>query len=404
MIGKIVNTKTLSNTQLQKAQKRIQNEVKKKGYCFMKKIYANYCDDELWMIRENEWVEELQPVRESQFTLGNGYIGSRGVLEEIPRDAIPGTYIAGVYDALTSQVAELVNFPNAIYFKLTASGEKLDVSAMDIVKHQRMLNMKKGVLIRHTQYGNRKGHRFDYQSLRFISMKDKNIGVMQIAVTPLDSACDFDINTAIDTSVINSGTMTEGDKKHFKVCELGQTNNAGYLVLETLQKKYGVIQWGGFYYEIAGKKVYSKDSVLRLKVRKGEQVVFTKVFYTGHYSLGEDTDRAKIKKDTEKTFNRVFRKKIKTVIDEHIAEWDSLWKISDIVIKGTASIQQNVRFNIYHMLICGTCDDGASSIGARTLSGEGYRGHVFWDTEIFMFPFYLYTNPEAAPGKGRCPG
>jgi len=67
-----------------------------------------------------------------------------------------------------------------------------------------------------------------------------------------------------------------------------------------------------------------------------------------------------------------------------------------VQVRGTQNLQQNLRFNIYHMLICGHYDGGFSSIGARMLSGEGYKGHVFWDTEIFVLPFYLHTNPAVA--------
>ena len=135
-----------------------------------KDFYSQYIKDELWLIKETEWVKEIQRVREAQFALGNGFLGVRGVLEEIPSESRPGTYIAGVYDRLMSQVAELVNFPNPFNFKLTVRGEKLDVNAMDVVSHTRILNLKKAVLARRTEYKNSKGNRFDYQSLRFISM------------------------------------------------------------------------------------------------------------------------------------------------------------------------------------------------------------------------------------------
>ena len=111
-----------------------------------KDFYSQFKEDDLWLIKETEWVNELQNVREAQFALGNGYLGTRGVLEEIPSDARPGTYIAGIYDKLMAQVTELVNFPNPFNFKLTVKGEKLDVNAMDVVTHTRALNLKKQFL------------------------------------------------------------------------------------------------------------------------------------------------------------------------------------------------------------------------------------------------------------------
>ncbi len=358
--------------------------------------YYQYIKDELWLIKETEWVSNLQNIREAQFALGNGYLGTRGVLEEIPSEARPGTYIAGIYDKLMSQVTELVNFPNPFNFKLTVKGEKLDVNAMDVVTHTRTLNLKKALLVRRTEYKNSKENRFDYQSLRFFSMDDKNIGVMQIALTPLDSECVLDVNTGIDTSACNTGAVTEGSKRHFRVRELGQDNNAGYLVAETLQKKYGLIYWSGFYYQAGTKKTYAKDNIFQLKVKKGQTVVFTKVIHLSSYLVKKNSNIAKLRQFAFKKFNHSFRAQFKSLLNKHIKAWEKLWEIADVQIKGTISIQQNLRFNIYHMLICGHDDNGVSSVGARTLSGEGYKGHIFWDTEVFMFPFYLYTRPQIA--------
>ncbi len=76
-----------------------------------KDIYSSYIDDDLWLIKETGWVRDSQSVLETQFSLANGYLGTRGVYEEIPYDCVPGTYIAGIYDKMASQVSELVNFP-----------------------------------------------------------------------------------------------------------------------------------------------------------------------------------------------------------------------------------------------------------------------------------------------------
>ncbi|UCC95710.1 MAG: glycoside hydrolase family 65 protein [Candidatus Omnitrophota bacterium] len=360
----------------------------------MKDFYSQYAGDELWFIKETEWVRTLQNIRESQFAQGNGYLGTRGILEEIPYDAIPGTYITGLYDKMGSQVDELVNLPNPINFRFTIKGEKLDVIAMDTIWHKRILNMKKAVLVRHTLYKDAKGRQYDYQSLRFLSFHNKNIGVMQIALTPLDAGCVLDINTGIDTSVSNMGGISEGRKRHFRVRELGQSHNAGYLVIDTLEKKHTVVFWAGFSYELNGRKIFAKDNVFRLRVKKNQTLIFTKIFCMKHFPYQEN--HSSYKNDAFKIFYKAFRTKFSILLDAHMGAWQKLWKRSDVVIAGTANLQQNLRFNIYHMLICAHCDEGLSSIGARSLSGEGYRGHIFWDAEIFLMPFYLFNLPRVA--------
>jgi kojibiose phosphorylase len=360
----------------------------------MKNSYSHYLDDDLWQIEELEWVKSLQSIRESQFALGNGYFGTRGLLEEVPYDAMPGTYISGVYDKMHAQVAELVNLPNAFNFRFTAKGEKLGMVAMDVLRHKRVLNLKKGLLIRHTLYQNSKKARFDYKSLRFVSMDCKNIGVMQISLTALDGPCEIDLNSGIDTSVSNAGVLTEGQKRHFRTKELGQTHNAGYLIVDTLEKKHTVVYWAGFYYEVGNKKIFTRDNVFSLKLKKNQTVTFTKVFYLKRFPC--DNNLTQYKKETFKAFSQAFHANFADLIRNHIQAWKKLWEKADIIIEGTANLQQNLRFNIYHMLICAHADGGFSSIGARTLSGEGYRGHIFWDAEIFLLPFYLFTLPEVA--------
>jgi len=360
----------------------------------MKNLYEDYINDPLWLIQEHKFVRGLQSIRESQFSQGNGYIGTRGIYEEIPYDSIPGTYVAGIYDEMSAQVSELVNLPNPINFKFTIAGEKLDVIAMDIISHNRVLNMKKALLVRNTLYKDSKGRRYNYQSIRFVSQHNKNIGVMQVALTALDSSPTIDINTGIDTSVSNAGMLSEGRKKHFRIWELGQHRNAGYIVCDTFEKKWTIINWAGFYYTINGKRKVAKDNVFQLKLKKNQTAVFTKVFFIKHFPRRENNNLQK--KSSFAVFSKAFRTDFSTLLKNHINVWEKLWKRADVVIEGTANIQQNMRFNIYHMLISAHCDEGFSSIGARTLSGEGYRGHIFWDAEIFLLPFYLFTFPKVA--------
>lgn len=360
----------------------------------MEDIYTSYTSDEAWLIKDAEWDRPLQSIRESQFSLGNGYIGTRGVLEDIPYDALPGTYIAGVYDKMGSQVDELVNLPNPVNFKFTIEGQKLDVIAADVLSHKRALNMKKGLLLRHNIYRDAHKRRYDYQSLRFISMQQKNTGVIRIALTSLDQDCIVDINTGIDTSIANAGILSEGKKRHFRVRELGQQDKAGYLTIETYDKKHIIIYWSGFYYQINGEQVYAEDNVFQLKLKQNQTAIFTKIFSIKDYPYKQGHTDYRRKSFT--IFKDVFHKSFSVLLKGHISAWDKKWKKADVVIKGTANLQQNLRFNIYHMISCGLSGNGTASIGARTLSGEGYRGHIFWDTEIFLFPFYLFNYPEMA--------
>jgi len=357
--------------------------------------YSKYGSQDLWTIKEFGFNQDIQNIREAQFSLGNGLLGTRGVLEENPQGAMPGTYIAGIYDRLTSQVAELVNFPNPFFFKFIVKGEKFGAVAMDVLDHQRVLNMRDGVLIRRTVYSDSRNRRFDYQSIRFLSMYDKNIGVMQMVLMPLDDDAQIELQTGIDVSVYNSGTITEGVKRHFYAFELAQEDHSEFRIFETLEKHQKIIYRTGFYYQIGKKKVFSQNNVLTLKLKKKQMAIFTRIFYI--CPIGEGEDRLKeMRISSKKKFDKAFRGRFDTLIKKHTEKWHKLWDVADVEIEGTADIQKNLRFNIFHMLICVHEDDGFSSVGARTLSGEGYRGHIFWDAEIFLLPFYAHVIPKVA--------
>ena len=361
----------------------------------MADYYAKYKSEDLWCIKSGTFDTEIQNIRETQFALGNGYLGSRGILEEIPKGAWAGTYIAGVYDHITSQVSELVNFPNPFFFKFSVKGEKVGAVAMDVLQHQRVINMRDGLLVRRTVYSDSKKRRYDYQSIRFLSMHDKNIGIMQISLTALDDNVEIEIQSGLDVTVHNRGTITEGNKRHFHTKELAQGDHDNYRLLETLEKHHQIIYRSGFYYTIGKKKIYAPDDILKLKLRKNKTIVVTKVFCIG--ACGDKKkDLIKLQKSSKTKFNKAFHGKFETLVKNHQEELRKLWDVADIEIGGTADIQKNLRFNIFHMLTCSHFDNGFSSIGARTLSGEGYRGHVFWDTEIFMLPFYAYIVPKVA--------
>lgn len=361
----------------------------------MKSRIKKYIPDEKWVISVNGWDRDTQSVRESQFTLGNGFIGSRGILEEIPYDAHPGTYIGGVYDRMGSKVSDLVNLPNPISFKISIEGEKLDVSIMPNIKHQRHLNMKHGILARHTIYETAYKDKMDYQSVRFFSMKDKNIAVMRVYLTPLNRPCTITIGSDIDTSVSNVSGISEGRKKHFKVKHVisSEEKHISYIEGQTLISKISVSYAHTLKISLGNKKWFSKEEDLVLKLKKGQTAVFTKFCSIFAQDEPESFD---IKNKTIKTLEKYIALGYDELMQRHCSTWEKLWRQSDIKIKGNQEIQRNLRFNIYHLLIAGIDNDGRSSIGAKTLSGEGYRGHIFWDSEIFMLPFFMFNNPEIA--------
>lgn len=359
----------------------------------MKDYFAHYLSEDRWQIFEKGWDPDLQNVRETQFSLGNGYVGSRGILEEIPAGAYPGTYIAGIYDRTGAQVTELINAPNPVDLRIVAQGEKLAVSAMDVLEHSRILDLRKGLLWRRTIYSNSKKKRFDYQSLRFFSVDDPHIGTMQIYLTPLDGATNITVQTTIDCSVTNKGVLTEGKKRHFQIAEVSGSKDLSYLCTRTFEKEVSIAYASSLRVRKGRKSYRTSDRMVRLRLKKGQTVGLTRIFsiYTS-FDIGSD----KVKSPTIKSLRKAAKFGFERLLDDHTKRWAENWKSANIEIKGDPDVERALRFNIYHLLIAAYPNDGRVSIGARSLSGEGYRGHIFWDTEIFILPFFIYTNPRVA--------
>ena len=359
----------------------------------MKDHFAKYRPGDSWLIKEDKWDKKMQPSRESQFALGNGFIGSRGIMEEIPFGARPGTYIAGLYDKTGAQVTELVNLPNPINLRIIAGGEKLGAGTMDILEHERNLDMRHGLLTRHTVYQNSHKKRFDYQSLRFVSMRNKHIIAMQLYITPLDEQTTFTVENLLDLSVANVGFLTEGNKKHFRIEDVSQFETGEYLAVKTLEKDTLVAYGKSLIIEKSGFTRFAKHVTAQIKLRKNQTACITNIFSI----FTADNKRAKTIKPVVKGFlKKSSNIGFEGMLQEHIVSWDRLWSVSGIKIKGAPQDEKSLRFNTYHLLICGREGSGESSIGAKTLSGEGYRGHIFWDAEIFILPFFLYTRPKVA--------
>ncbi len=346
-----------------------------------------------WLIKEKKWERKLQQVRETQFTLGNGYICSRGILEEVPYDSTPGTFINGIFDRTGAQITELVNFPNPLIFRFDAYGEKLDPIATDIVHHQRILDLKKAELFRHTIYKTTHKKRIDYRSRRFISLHNKNLLVMEIELTPLDAAMTINVQTMIDTGVSNRGTVTEGRKRHYQPIDVKTAADVAYLCVETFEKKEKVAYAAAV--QICRKKCeqLETEQALNLRVRKGEKIFFRKFVAICNSS---EKSPAVLRRSTINILKRAVKRGFERLEKDHINEWVKKWDIADIKIEGDAEAAKALRFNMYHLLISSTEDNDDVSIGAKTMSGEGYRGHIFWDTELFILPFFIYTNPTIA--------
>jgi kojibiose phosphorylase len=253
--------------------------------------------------------------------------------------------------------------------------------------------MRHGLLVRKTLFTNSRGKRIEYRSLRFFSMHNKHVVVMRMYITPLDDSARFEFESSVDTEVTNKGYVTEGRKKHVHIYDFEKKGTANYLCLKTLEKETLLVYTSELRIKKGNKVFKPPRRALELYLKKGETIRITK-YFTVYTSL--DVAPKKIKKKSIEALEKAVKKGFYYLIKDHINSWNKRWMDADIEISADHDIERTLRFNIYHLLIAGNENNDNVSIGAKTLTGEGYRGHVFWDNEIFILPFFIYTNPNIA--------
>ncbi|MBD3271928.1 MAG: hypothetical protein GF384_05270, partial [Elusimicrobia bacterium] len=197
---------------------------------------------------------------------------------------------------------------------------------------------------------------------------------MQVYFTPLDAPISISVQHNVDDAVRNKGLVTEGRKKHFHIQEFSKHGSINYLAVKTFDQNITIACASMLKVE----RNYSRRSMphrtFEIRVNKGETICFTKYFSLhSSWHLNSNIVRSRAIKTCVKESRHSFGQLLKS----NTQAWNRKWNIADIMVRGPGAIDRALRFNIYHMLIVGNDDGGLSSIGAKTLSGEGYRGHVF---------------------------
>ncbi len=369
-----------------------------------------------WTVTESSWDPARANFHETIFTVGNGRLGTRGSLEERHLGAVTGTYLAGVYDGYDAAVTDLVNCPDWLATEVYVDGERLDTQSMTVVEHQRTLDLRTGVLHRDTVFANRAGHRFRLVTRRVASMADRDLCALRIEVTPLDADAQISVLTGIDGNRRNlerlladpHGTKYGYDRKwqkwslstHLAEREHGFDGDVGYLVTETIESKVTI----AYAYRLTLDAEPAQQSGVQRYEYVGSQLIFAG---TAGTTIGIDkligiaTSRDPGLAGTpleaaQAVLARHAGESVEEVQRASAEHWAQLWHDCDCEIDGDDHAALAVRFGIYHLLITANPDDPTVNIGAKSLSGEGYRGHVFWDTEIMMLPFFLHTQPATA--------
>lgn len=355
--------------------------------------------DRLWKLTEYPFQPERQLYYETIFTLGNGYFGSRASFEEGYADETPATLIHGIYDhAVGMQVPELVNIPHWLGIRFTVDGTPfvmdfnhnrnlLQPVAGVALGYQRSLNMQMGLLKREVLFRAESGGTVRATFERFASLADVNVLVQKLTLTAIDGEPVIDLEAWLDADVSNNGF------KHWADIEASAD---GHLLITT------ATQQSHYKLAMASQLVSPQpvtDSTTSTRPAQQTQVHLEKdgtAIFTKFTTVFTSRDTDDVKAAAEAKLQQIVATGYDALFHAHAAKWVEYWSNSDVQIEGDEEAQIAVRFGTYHILICAPQHSDDVSIGAKTLSGMGYKGHVFWDTELFALPPLTLTQPAIA--------
>jgi len=355
-----------------------------------------------WLIIQDKYRPSHINKYEANFTLGNGYCGLRACLEENPWGSYRGLYIAGVFDKAEASVKEIVKCPVWTDFSVWVEGSKFSVDTCKVLSHCRILDMKKGILHRETRLQDKRGRIILLQIKRIVFMHDVHGGIMDIKVTPENFSGDIRVITMLNGNVVNTGYYPGEKTKHLVLSRMIRGNNFKYLEMKTRDDNIAIGMASSLDFNNSenihftkANRIYGEKISTELVFNAQKNTTYSFTSYTSIYTTREiSPDR--LMQAVLLNVNGMLKAELQKEIQKHIDAWQQKWARADIVIVGDIQSQKSIRFNIYHLIIAAPQDDDRVGIGAKFLSGEGYKGHSFWDTEIFILPFFVYNFPDIA--------
>jgi len=382
-----------------------------KGNSAMRKIYR---------VKDFKIDESNMTLQETIFHNANGYIGVRGTLEEgcpDDMDTMRGTYLNGFYDIVPMKQAEklcnlveeketIVNVADTQTLNLDFAGQHFSMFEGDVLECERMLDMEKGITRRKVKWLTGQNQEIDFDIRRMASFEDTSLFTIDYRFTSKSFSGEMKIRSSHKGLVKNyfnprdprlaGESFVHLEKKDALIAE-----GSSYLVSQTVRSKLQAASGVAHEIYVNGEiqpvmimryspEEHRAEGSLRLELKPGDEVRIVK------YSVFADSIRsADCLSRVRKGLAAVQENKIDYYYAKQKLYLEKFWQHSTMEIVGDDDLNASVCFNMYSLLQAAG-SDGYSSIAAKGLSGEGYEGHYFWDTEMFMLPYFVLTNPEIA--------
>jgi len=344
-----------------------------------------------WEIIYDQFVPDTMNHLETVTMVGNGYLGTRGSFAEGYPGANRATFVHGVFDDTPIVFTELANTPDWTALLIKLNEQVFSLRDGTLHSFFTSLNLKNGVLTRQVDWESADNQRITITFERFACLHNVHLLMQRVRICSQNFDGQVEIQAPINGYALNEQIM------HWQHFANNQHPNANQLVIKTIASNITVSVTQDYRYQgdLTQKSIWNvpmqPTAVFSFDLTAGESVTFEK-----RTALFTSRDTAN---PSQAGFDLLVHSadlKWDQIREQHDDAWNALWSTSDVKIDSDDDVQIMVRFCLYQLLIAGPQHDDQVNIGAKTLSGYGYRGHVFWDTEIFMLPFFTFTQPQIA--------
>ncbi len=360
-----------------------------------------------WVIAEEGYQPHLHALQETVFAIGNGYMGVRGTPEEgfSGGPSSTGTFLPLVYDeGRIGYEWTRVNFPTRSTFvvtspswtnvALTLDGVRFDPREGTLHAYRRALDLHDGILTRELVWEDASGHRTEIRIARLASLDQPHLGALRYAIRPLNYSGEVTFEVGIDAGCAGNCTVTgrEWLGRDGVLLET-TTNSTGFH--EAFAMRAHVDTDGTADKAIVGK--VSRDKYLArtftFTAAEGQWYTLEKIVAV---TTSRDPEEGDFLARATVLAKRGSMAGYAALRERHAAAWARYWTEQDVEIPGDPAAQQGIRYSLACLHWNYTGVDARLNVGAKGISGPGYGGLYFWDSEVYLLPYYTYTNPEKA--------
>ena len=328
---------------------------------------------------------------------GNGYMGVRAAHEEDYTQQTRGMYLAGLYHrAGRNETTELVNLPDIIGIDVELDGINFTLLSGEILEWQRELAFANGELRRSVVWRSPDGKRYRLESRRFVSLVQLPLVAMQLSITSLDAVAHAVLQTGIDATQTNSGrqhldevSVRVFDQEYMQGVYETQDRASEIAVSASCQ----LSAKSDSCFTAKNRRLSAHHS---LTIAKGDTVTLEKIVWVAHRS-DKALSQASFARNALADLKVCAARGYDALLESSACAWQEVWRNARVEVDSTEhQDQMALDYAVWHLTTMTPAHDERSSIAAKGLTGEGYKGHVFWDTEIFLLPFHLFTRPQTA--------